>query len=119
MDKSKYPANWPQISIEIRRDRANWCCEWCGAKYDLPHPMTGSRVVLTVAHLGIDKPDGSKGDKSDTMDCRYDNLAALCQRCHLNYDRPENIEKILRTRQQKLAEQRRLYGQIPLLQEVS
>jgi len=119
IDKTKYPAEWATISLEIRHDRANWRCEWCGAEHDLPHPMTGSRVVLTVAHLGKDKPDGTPGDKDDKLDCRPENLAALCQRCHLNFDRPENVEKSIRTRHRKCAEDRRVYGQLSLLSDLS
>lgn len=40
------------------------------------------RVVLTVAHLD-----------QDINNNRLDNLAALCQRCHLNHDRPHNAAK--------------------------
>lgn len=51
----------------------------------------GTKIILTVAHLGVAKPDGASGDKADTMDCREENLAALCQRCHLNFDRADHI----------------------------
>jgi hypothetical protein len=50
------------------------------------------RVVCTTAHLGTDYPDGRPGNKHDKADCRDENLAFLCQRCHLNYDRAEHIE---------------------------
>jgi hypothetical protein len=56
------------------------------------------RVVLTVAHLGADKPDGSPGDKQDKQDCREENLAALCQRCHLRFDVDEHQENARQTR---------------------
>lgn len=90
MDKSRYPANWKAISLAIR-ERAGWRCEWCGAVHGQPHFVTGSRVVLTVAHLGVLRPDGSLGNKHDKQDVRSENLAALCQRCHLNYDRTDHI----------------------------
>ena len=48
-----------------------------------PHPDTGSIAVLTVAHLGVPKPDGTPGDKHDKTDVRDENLAALCPRCHI------------------------------------
>jgi hypothetical protein len=51
------------------------------------------RVVLTVAHLGAPHPDGTPGNRQDKLDVRPENLAVLCQRCHLNYDRPDNIAK--------------------------
>lgn len=62
-----YPANWDKIAVDIKT-RAGWCCENCG------HPNSHkSGHVLTVHHL-----DGNKGN------CEYDNLVALCQRCHLS-----------------------------------
>lgn len=87
-----YPANWKQISHRIRFERAGNRCEWCGAYNNLAHPVTGSKVVLTVAHLGADREDGTPGDKHDKADCRDANLAALCQRCHLNFDRADHLE---------------------------
>lgn len=50
--KERYPANWKEISLRIRA-RAGGKCEFCGAENYKPHPITGSKVVLTVAHLGI------------------------------------------------------------------
>lgn len=114
MDYRKYPKNWSEISIRLRFERAGNRCEWCGVpnyawrdssgKYvtlaeleslrteGLPIDLTqATRIILTVAHLGIDKPDGTPGDKADTMDCREENLAALCQRCHLGFDRDDHI----------------------------
>jgi hypothetical protein len=49
--------------------------ERCGAEHGYPHPVTGSKVVLTVAHLD-----------HDPTNCGDDNLRAMCQRCHLAYD---------------------------------
>lgn len=43
----------------------------------MPHPETGSKVVLTVAHLDH-QPEN----------CADDNLRAWCQRCHNVYDAP-------------------------------
>lgn len=50
-----------------------------------------TEVVLTVAHLGVAYPDGTPGNKHDKMDCRDENLASLCQRCHLRYDTDEHV----------------------------
>jgi len=80
-EKARYPKDWPAISRRIR-DRAGNCCEGspaypdCRAPNGEPHPVTGSRVVLTVAHLD-----------HTPENCDDDNLRAMCQRCHLNYDR--------------------------------
>lgn len=109
IDVSRYPADWPAISRRIR-ERADWRCEWCGAEQGQPHPETGSRVILTVAHLGVDKPDGAPGDKRDKLDVRAENLAALCQRCHLYFDRDEHRLSAARTRRRKRVEA----GQMPL-----
>lgn len=50
-----------------------------------------TRVWLTVHHIGIDKADGTPGSPEDKMDVREDNLAALCNRCHLLADQPLHI----------------------------
>lgn len=78
----RYPADWAAISLRIRRDRAGWQCEKtdhagirCGAVHGDPHPITGSKVVLTTAHLD-----------HTPEHCHPDNLLAMCQRCHLRYD---------------------------------
>ena len=75
MDRSLYPDNWEEISQRIRFERAGGRCEKCKAVHGLPHPETGSIVVLTTAHLD-----------HNPANCTDDNLAALCQRCHLRYD---------------------------------
>jgi 5-methylcytosine-specific restriction endonuclease McrA len=79
-NKHRYPKDWPAISL-ARREAAGWRCEWCGAANAEPHPITGSRVVLTVAHVRDPAPENVAPD----------NLAALCQRCHLNHDRKHHI----------------------------
>ena len=112
MDYSRYPENWKAISWHIRNDRAMWVCEWCGAAHGEPHPVTGSIVILTVAHLGTSHSNGTPGDKHDKMDVRDENLAALCQRCHLNYDRDEHMANAAATRHRK----RREAGQLVLIE---
>lgn len=57
-----------------------------------------TRIVLTVHHKGILKPDGTPGDPHDKMDCRPQNLIALCQRCHLLADMPTHIANRKRSR---------------------
>lgn len=110
MRRELYPADWPEISHYIRFVRAAGRCEGspaypaCRAQHGCPHPVTGSRVVLTTAHLGVDQLDGSPGDKHDTMDCRPENLAAWCQRCHLAYDREQHTRNAALTRRQKCLE---------------
>jgi len=78
--KALYPPNWKEIRVSIL-DRAGNSCEGspaypeCRAANGEPHPITGSKVVLTIAHLTHDER------VSDP-----DLLAAMCQRCHLTYD---------------------------------
>ena len=74
-NKAGYPKDWKKISERIRFERAKNCCEKCGAENYKPHPITGSKVILTVAHLDH-KPEN----------CTDENLMAMCQKCHLNYD---------------------------------
>lgn len=61
---------------------------------ELPMEFDNSKIVkvcLTTHHVGVDKPDGTKGDRRDKMDCRDENLAALCERCHHLADLDLNI----------------------------
>lgn len=96
-DPSRYPENWKEISLRIR-ERDGWRCKFCGAVNGQRHPETNAVVVLTVAHLGLPYPDGRPGNKHDKQDVRDENLAALCQRCHLNYDRDEHKANAAYTR---------------------
>jgi hypothetical protein len=117
MDKSKYPVNWPAISIQVRTE-AGMRCEWCkvgnyavGARdcagmwwsFDrIDNTADGViarwfgrspdivRIVLTVAHLDHDPSNN-----------RRSNLAALCQRCHLNHDRDQHMANAAATRERK------------------
>ena len=77
-----YPLDWPVRSWFVRVVRARNRCEWCGAHNHTPHPETGSRVVLTTAHVYDRAPAAAS----------LLNLAALCQRCHLNHDRAQHIQ---------------------------
>lgn len=85
-DRRRYPRDWPEISRAIRFDRAGGQCECtgecgaghegrCEARHGQPHPVTGSLVVLTTAHLD-----------HTPENCDPGNLRAFCQRCHLRYD---------------------------------
>jgi hypothetical protein len=88
-NKKRYPPEWPEISARIRFERAGNRCEGspgfypdCRAENGKPHPVTGSKVVLTVAHLN-----------HTPEDCRDENLMAMCQRCHLTYDAKHKAEQ--------------------------
>lgn len=62
-----YPENWDRIALLVKSE-AGWKCIRCQHYHD---PRAG--YCLTVHHLD--------GDKAN---CRWWNLAALCQRCHLH-----------------------------------
>lgn len=76
-NKALYPKDWAEISWRIRFERAKGFCEHngCTAEQGREHPITGSIVVLTVAHLD-----------HNPANCADGNLEAMCQRCHLRYD---------------------------------
>ena len=96
----RYPADWALRRRFIINHRAANRCEWCGAaNYEL-HPDTGSHVVLTLAHVFDKRPEVAN----------LLNLAALCQRCHLNWDRREHNFNRIRNQMARLIH----YGQIPL-----
>jgi hypothetical protein len=75
-ERSRYPSTWNIISMYVRFVRANNKCEFCQCENYKPHPITGSRVVLTVAHMDHTPENVS-----------LENLKALCQLCHNRYDR--------------------------------
>lgn len=105
MNRSLYPPNWNRISRFIRFTRARNRCEWCGAWNHEPHPITGSKVILTVAHLDQNPANNDPA-----------NLAALCQRCHLNHDRPVNLETMRRHKLEREAQERIAAGQLKLIE---
>lgn len=80
-----YPDDWQAIRAAVRQRSGNRCegCHLhpdCRAENGKPHPITGSKVVLTVAHLNHRKKDG-----------RLEVLRHLCPRCHLAIDRPHHL----------------------------
>jgi hypothetical protein len=91
-NRARYPLDWKAISQRIRFDRAGGRCEClgecgrppehitpdgrCGNRHGEPAFGTGSKVVLTTAHLN-----------HTPEDCADENLRAMCQGCHLHYDR--------------------------------
>lgn len=103
IDYKKYPKNWktdirpailerdehrcsfcgvPNYSIGVRHENGVWEeieQSFAGDMYaenlrDMGHKVI--KIVLTVAHLD-----------HDITNNEYQNLAALCQKCHLNYDK--------------------------------
>jgi hypothetical protein len=113
--KSDYHPKWSLISYLIRVRRAKNICERCGIqngrtvrrqgsgrytyatacelmRYRILREVYGwrhwrtlrylglTRVILTVAHVDRDRTNN-----------RFDNLQALCQRCHLVHDKEQHI----------------------------
>lgn len=131
MNRALYPPDWDDISRQVREEAGNRC-EWCGVDnhavgarslngiwYDEDdiEGMNSTegfllfgefpkiiRIVLTVHHIDAVKTNNDRI-----------NLAALCQRCHLNADRPHHIANAAATRARKRAEAIAATGQQGLL----
>jgi hypothetical protein len=97
-NKARYPKDWSAISARIRERAGNRCeCEGeCGRGTHAgrcPNENggkaygTGSKVVLTTAHLN-----------HTPEDCRDENLKSMCQGCHLHYDKEHHQQTAYRTR---------------------
>ena len=96
IDYSQYPHDWLSVirPLILRRagenkdKRIEARCELCNVENNSyrqnfkgeAHEPT--KIVLTIAHLD-----------QDPLNNDPDNLAALCQRCHLKWDRPFNLIK--------------------------
>lgn len=104
-ERARYGADWKRFSDRVRFGRAAGRCECegecgsprhpagrCPAEHDQASPFTGSRVVLTVAHL------------CHTPECR-DHVKAMCQLCHLSYDRDHHTTTRNRRRGTPVTEQ--------------
>ena len=75
MKKENYPIDWRAIATDIKTD-AGWKCEKCCVQCRFPgEPFDTHKRTLTVAHINHIE-----------MDCRPENLVALCPKCHLVYD---------------------------------
>lgn len=118
----EYHPKWRLISRLIRFNRAKNKCEWCGAPngelvyrekngtcHLWPEGMAGealtidgykaTKIVLTVAHIDRDKNNN-----------QFNNLAALCQRCHLRHDHKQHIDNRKYGRNHKGEQQLKLYS---------
>jgi hypothetical protein len=99
----RYPPDWDAISLRIK-ERAGWRCEClgecgrgthegrCTNEQHKPAYGSGSRVVLTTAHLD-----------HTPEHCDDDNLRAMCQGCHLHYDREHRAENARAKRRSRKA----------------
>lgn len=141
MQRELYPPDWEAISLRIRA-RAGFRCEWCGVENgaigsrdkkgtwhdensihnmnsDAGYILFGefpkmTKIVLSVHHLGVDKPDGTPGSTHDKMDCRDENLAALCQKCHLAADMDTHVANAAATRRRRKVEAGQMELPLPL-----
>lgn len=103
-----YPHNWlteirPAILVRagaIPEEGIEANCERCGVENHSNRAIVDARgareayIVLTIAHLDQDR------ENNDPL-----NLAALCQRCHLNWDRPFNLINASITREKRKKQQ--------------
>lgn len=87
---ARYPKDWKLRSRFVRFYRARNRCEWCDAENYKPHPVTGSKVVLTTAHVYDKSPEAAS----------LLNLAALCQRCHNRHDAADRLANRRRDKDQ-------------------
>lgn len=122
IDYKNYPANWKTEIRPAILERANNCCEFCAknnqkvrnhtvgfrgendAWNEIEVSMQGYvdaedatdmgykviQIVLTIAHLDHNIQNNS-----------YDNLAALCQRCHNRLDVHDRVKNRKETRRIK------------------
>jgi len=97
----RYPRDWKQIRQEVL-ERAGHKCEGspmfpdCRVANYAKHPVTGSKVVLTVAHLNhVPEDVGVPGNRP--------NLKAWCNRCHLAYDHEHHMRNASQTRHKRKA----------------
>jgi hypothetical protein len=127
MNVKDYPADWKAIRQRVVFDRAGGRCETpgCGARHgstvirqadgSLSRMADGSIVELsTVSSYRVADVEKDAGDRfvkiilttAHLCNCYPkcgidDHLRALCQRCHLAYDRPSNRAKAAETRRRR------------------
>lgn len=117
-ERARYPKNWNAISLRIREREGNACkfcrvpngalivrldpkgpgLEWWHHTHEgvcMGEDCGAVVIVLTVAHLD-----------HTPENCEDDNLAALCQRCHLRYDAKHHASSARRTRERRSGQKR-------------
>ena len=73
---TSYPPDWKEIAQRVK-DEAHWQCVRCGHAHDVQ-----AGYMLTVHHLDL-----------SPANCAWWNLAALCQRCHLQIQHKVVMER--------------------------
>ena len=114
-DYKQYHPDWKKVIRPAILERDGNCCKFCGAKnYSIIHRYgsgmeewhywpegieseawtldgkKSTKIILTIAHLDHDKNNND-----------YDNLAALCQKCHLGIDLKHHMANARETRNRK------------------
>lgn len=107
--RADYPLDWDTVIRPALLTRGNGCCEGSpsfpqcrAANYEV-HPITGSRVILTCAHLCHCEPKCGE----------LTHLRLLCQRCHLTLDADLHAKHSAERRRQE----RQLAGQLTFLED--
>ena len=104
-NKQNYSEHWHDIIRPDILKRANYKCENCGIGHRKSYIFgyCKSPILVDKEELAEAKANGEKAytiylqishQDRDTTNNDYSNLKALCQKCHLNYDR--NFHKLVR-----------------------
>ncbi|MFT8762883.1 MAG: hypothetical protein ABF809_02695 [Gluconobacter potus] len=123
--KALYPPNWPELSRQVRFERAGGVCQRCGRPHGhhlqvLPggrwkHPETGhwfngrGRRISPpdlIEHLQMRQTKvvlAAAHLNHDPTSNRLRNLRALCQRCHLLHDRSYHLAQRRLTFRRRMA----------------
>lgn len=95
-NKKLYPDNWGEIRREILKRDGNRCKLCKTPNYSI-HPITKSKVILTIVHL-------DHNPENNGVPGMRPNLAALCQRCHNRWDSDHRTINRIKTRLNKIHE---------------
>jgi len=90
-----YKLYHPEWFTRIRPDilnRSGKQCENCGKKEYSTYfnGIKEVRVILSISH-----------QDHDINNNNYNNLKALCAKCHMQYDRPKHLETIAKNKARK------------------
>ncbi|MCK5633257.1 hypothetical protein KAH94_05875 [bacterium] len=94
VNKKLYSDSWPEIRLAVGERSGNRCegsPEYpdCRVKNGDLHSVTGSKVVLTVAHLDHDPTNNDDFEETmEILSLKKSNFRHWCQRCHNTYDAP-------------------------------
>lgn len=103
-NRYRYPSNWKMIRAQIMKRSGGQCeCHGecgkhnettgqrrCKERDQQPALFARGRIILTIAHLD-----------HTPENCDPENLKAMCQACHLRYDKDEHAKNAAATRESK------------------